>query len=159
MSQHFSIGPTDVQSDESVLEGALAVQPLSRNLAGFDTYFKSLGPSHSAVNPWFEESLIEYCKKQHSGSHYRLPSILVSFLVQTPSFFFFLLLFQILFLHQGSRIGYSQFQSFYFAESSHLIKLSRTSLGTLPSLYFLQIFPYFHLLYLSIKNTTLSNVY
>lgn len=69
-----------MRSDESVLEGALAVQPLSRNLAGFDAYFKSLGPSHSAVNPWFEESLREYCKKQHNGSHYRFSSILVSFL-------------------------------------------------------------------------------
>jgi hypothetical protein len=88
MSQHFSIGPRDVMSDNSVLEGALAVQPLTRNLAGFDTYFKSLGSNHSAVNPWFEETIIEYCKKQHSGSRYRLPSIPVSFLVQTPSFSF-----------------------------------------------------------------------
>jgi len=77
-----------MRSDESVLEGALAVQPLSRNLAGFDTYFKNLGSSHSAVNPWFEESVIEYCKKQHNGSHYRLSSILVSFLAQTPSLTF-----------------------------------------------------------------------
>jgi len=88
MSHLFSVGPTDVRSDESVLEGALAVQPLSRNLAGFDTYFKSLGSNHSAVNPWFEESQLEYCKKQHSGSRYRLPSILVSFLTQTSSFSF-----------------------------------------------------------------------
>lgn len=88
MSQHFSIGPTGVQSDESVLEGALAVQPLSRNLAGFDTYFKCLGHSHKAVNPWFDESLTEYSKKQNSESHYRLPSIPVSFLAQRPSFSF-----------------------------------------------------------------------
>ena len=86
--QHLSIGPADARSDENVLEGALAVQPLTRNLAGFDTYFKSLDPSHNAINPWFEESVTEYCKKQHSGARYRLPAILVSFLVQTPFFSF-----------------------------------------------------------------------
>jgi hypothetical protein len=73
---------SEARNDESVLEGALAVQPLSRNLAGFDTYFKSLGPNHGAINPWFEESLREYCKRQHSGGHYRLPSLQVRFLAE-----------------------------------------------------------------------------
>ncbi|XP_023724133.1 metabotropic glutamate receptor 3 isoform X2 [Cryptotermes secundus] len=66
---------SEAQNDERVLEGALAVQPLSRNLAGFDTYFKSLSPSHGTINPWFEECLREYCRRQHSGAHYRLPSL------------------------------------------------------------------------------------
>jgi hypothetical protein len=69
---------SEAHNDDSVLEGALAIQPLSRNLAGFDTYFKSLGPSHGAINPWFEECLKEYCKRQNSGAHYRLPSLQVS---------------------------------------------------------------------------------
>lgn len=73
---------SEAQNEESVLEGALAVQPLSRNLAGFDTYFKSLGPSHGTINPWFEECLREYCKRPHSGAHYRLPSLQVSFLTE-----------------------------------------------------------------------------
>ncbi|XP_021930539.1 metabotropic glutamate receptor 3-like isoform X2 [Zootermopsis nevadensis] len=64
-------GLSDAWRDESVMEGALAVQPMSRNLAGFDSYFKSLGPSHGTINPWFEESLKEYCKKQLSAAHYR----------------------------------------------------------------------------------------
>ncbi|KAJ9573800.1 hypothetical protein L9F63_008837, partial [Diploptera punctata] len=55
--------------DESVLEGALAVQPLSRNLGGFDDYFKTLTLGHSDLNPWFNESLVEYCRRQ--GSHRR----------------------------------------------------------------------------------------
>ena len=58
-----------------MLEGALAVQPLSRNLVGFDDYFKTLTLAHSDLNPWFNESLIEYCRKQ--GSHRRSSSIRV----------------------------------------------------------------------------------
>jgi hypothetical protein len=90
MSQQFSVGATDVRRDDGVhvLEGALAVQPLSRSLAGFDDYFKSLGPNHNAVNPWFEESLREYCKKQNSTARYKVSSFPVSFHMQTTSFSF-----------------------------------------------------------------------
>ncbi|PSN47267.1 Metabotropic glutamate receptor 8 [Blattella germanica] len=57
------------KKDESVLEGALAVQPLSRNLVGFDDYFKTLTLDHSDMNPWFNESLMEFCRRQ--GAHRR----------------------------------------------------------------------------------------
>ncbi|KAJ4442843.1 hypothetical protein ANN_04436 [Periplaneta americana] len=65
------IDTPELVSDESILEGALAVQPLYRNLAGFDDYFKSLNVSHNTHNPWFEESLKEYCRRQHSATRYR----------------------------------------------------------------------------------------
>ncbi|XP_011307133.1 metabotropic glutamate receptor 3 isoform X1 [Fopius arisanus] len=48
------------KGEEKVLEGALAVQPLSRHLAGFDDYFKSLRPDHQAINPWFGEFWEDY---------------------------------------------------------------------------------------------------
>ncbi|KAJ8688366.1 hypothetical protein QAD02_024161 [Eretmocerus hayati] len=41
--------------EEIVLEGALAVQPLSRQMSGFDEYFTKLQPSHERINPWFRE--------------------------------------------------------------------------------------------------------
>ncbi|XP_058793488.1 metabotropic glutamate receptor 7-like isoform X2 [Phymastichus coffea] len=40
---------------EVVLEGALAVQPLSRTMIGFDEYFTNLTIEHKTVNPWFRE--------------------------------------------------------------------------------------------------------
>ncbi|XP_023290686.1 metabotropic glutamate receptor 3 [Orussus abietinus] len=43
-----------------VLEGAIAVQPLSRQLSGFDEYFTSLDLRHEKVNPWFREFWMEY---------------------------------------------------------------------------------------------------
>ncbi|XP_057342026.1 metabotropic glutamate receptor 3-like isoform X2 [Microplitis mediator] len=43
-----------------VLEGALAVQPLSRHLNGFDDYFTNLTLSHAEINPWFQELWQEY---------------------------------------------------------------------------------------------------
>ncbi|XP_014203479.1 metabotropic glutamate receptor 6-like [Copidosoma floridanum] len=45
-----------------VLEGALAVQPLSHNVFGFDEYIGSLGLEHEAVDPWFREFWHEYHK-------------------------------------------------------------------------------------------------
>lgn len=54
--------------EEVVLEGALAVQPLSRQMSGFDDYFTSLTPAHEAVNPWFREFWREYhrCHEQNA---------------------------------------------------------------------------------------------
>ena len=46
--------------EEVVLEGALAVQPLSRQMSGFDEYFTNLNVSHENINPWFREFLKEY---------------------------------------------------------------------------------------------------
>ncbi|XP_024946277.1 metabotropic glutamate receptor 4 isoform X2 [Cephus cinctus] len=43
-----------------VLEGALAVQPLSRNVMGFDDYFTNLTLDHEKINPWFREFWLEY---------------------------------------------------------------------------------------------------
>jgi hypothetical protein len=83
--QNLFAGPLNARGDENVLEGSLAVQPLSRNLAGFDTYFKSLGPSHGSLNPWFEDAMKEYCRKQYSAARYRSAPIHVSCLAQTCS--------------------------------------------------------------------------
>ncbi|XP_031777068.1 metabotropic glutamate receptor 2-like isoform X2 [Nasonia vitripennis] len=48
------------EPEEVVLEGALAVQPLSRRMSGFDDYFASLTLAHEAVNPWFREFWREF---------------------------------------------------------------------------------------------------
>ncbi|CAG2063765.1 unnamed protein product, partial [Timema podura] len=48
--------------EESVLEGALAIQPLVQKLIGFDEYFKSLTLDHEKENPWFREYWREYFK-------------------------------------------------------------------------------------------------
>lgn len=54
--------------DMTVLEGALAVQPLSRTLSGFDEYFTNLTIEHQTVNPWFREFWHTYhgCNKDHT---------------------------------------------------------------------------------------------
>lgn len=39
----------------TVLEGALAVQPLYAPLSGFDEYFTGLTLDHEQKNPWFRE--------------------------------------------------------------------------------------------------------
>ncbi|KAL2735883.1 metabotropic glutamate receptor 4 isoform X1 [Vespula squamosa] len=44
----------------AVLEGALVVQPLSRQLSGFDKYFTNLTLEHQKINPWFREFWQEY---------------------------------------------------------------------------------------------------
>ncbi|XP_043249724.1 metabotropic glutamate receptor 4-like [Colletes gigas] len=41
--------------EASVLEGALAVQPLYAPLAGFDRYFTNLTFDHRKIDPWFSE--------------------------------------------------------------------------------------------------------
>lgn len=157
MSQHFSIGTTDVRSDDSVrvLEGALAVQPLSRNLAGFDNYFTSLGPSHSAVNPWFGESLIEYCKKQNSASRYRLPSILVSFLTQTFSFSFSFTPISTSFPSWGVLNTLQSLPKFIFF---WVYPFNQVKQNTFRHISFF-IFLHSHLLYVPVRKTTLSNIY
>nr|CAD7426273.1 unnamed protein product [Timema monikensis] len=58
-SQH---SPDDEHLEESVLEGALAIQPLVQKLIGFDEYFKSLTLDHEKDNPWFREYWREYFK-------------------------------------------------------------------------------------------------
>ena len=44
------------------MEGALAVQPLSKQMSGFDKYFMNLTLQHEQVNPWFREFWREYHK-------------------------------------------------------------------------------------------------
>lgn len=44
----------------TVLEGALAVQPLSGRMSGFDEYFTNLTLNRETVNPWFREFWGEY---------------------------------------------------------------------------------------------------
>ncbi|XP_053971463.1 metabotropic glutamate receptor 6-like isoform X2 [Hylaeus volcanicus] len=46
----------DANNEEAtLLEGALAVQPLYAPFAGFDEYFTSLTLDHQKINPWFRE--------------------------------------------------------------------------------------------------------
>ena len=55
------LNPDDSQDQEqTVLEGALAVQPLSRQMSGFDEYLKNLTLKHEEINPWFREFWREY---------------------------------------------------------------------------------------------------
>ena len=49
-----------VHDREEVVEGAIAIQPLRRNLPGFDEYFKNLMGTRNERNPWFEEFLQTY---------------------------------------------------------------------------------------------------
>ena len=48
------------ENEQVVLEGALAVQPLSRHMSGFDDYFTRLTLNHQSTNPWFYEFWREY---------------------------------------------------------------------------------------------------
>lgn len=61
------LNPTNREQEMITLEGALAVQPLSRHLAGFDDYFTNLTLNHEKINPWFREFWQEYhkCGKTH----------------------------------------------------------------------------------------------
>ena len=58
-----------VQERETVVEGAIAVQPLRRELPGFHQYFSGLLDSPNSRNPWFEEYLHHYhhCNKTLEG--------------------------------------------------------------------------------------------
>ncbi|XP_046635504.1 metabotropic glutamate receptor 2-like isoform X2 [Daphnia pulicaria] len=47
---------------ETIVEGAITVQPLVRHLDGFDTYFKSLRPDTNIRNPWFSEYWQDFFK-------------------------------------------------------------------------------------------------
>ncbi|XP_034939514.1 metabotropic glutamate receptor 3-like [Chelonus insularis] len=64
-----------------VLEGALAVQPLSRHLTGFDDYFTNLTYKHSEINPWFQELWQEYhkCDKNQKEETCEDPSMKINF--------------------------------------------------------------------------------
>ncbi|XP_046477673.1 metabotropic glutamate receptor 6 isoform X1 [Neodiprion pinetum] len=62
----------ELQVDEmTVLEGALAVQPLSGRMSGFDEYFTDLTLDHKALNPWFSEFWEEYhhCDQEGEPAH------------------------------------------------------------------------------------------
>jgi hypothetical protein len=48
---------------ETIVEGAITVQPLVRHLDGFDTYFKSLRPDTNIRNPWFSEYWQDFFKQ------------------------------------------------------------------------------------------------
>lgn len=48
---------------ETIVEGAITVQPLVRHLDGFDTYFKDLRPSKNIRNPWFSEYWQDFFKQ------------------------------------------------------------------------------------------------
>lgn len=51
------------------LENAVAVQPLARELRGFDEYLEGLRPdTHNAVNPWFEAAWAEAFKCDETGA-------------------------------------------------------------------------------------------
>lgn len=57
------LNPDDSQDEEQiVLEGALAVLPLNRQLYGFDEYFMNLTLKHEEINPWFREFWWEFHK-------------------------------------------------------------------------------------------------
>nr|XP_006820149.1 PREDICTED: metabotropic glutamate receptor 8-like [Saccoglossus kowalevskii] len=43
------------QGKESILEGAITVQPLAEPIQGFDDYFLGLDPNDNERNPWFQE--------------------------------------------------------------------------------------------------------
>ncbi|XP_066941461.1 metabotropic glutamate receptor 3-like isoform X1 [Macrobrachium rosenbergii] len=55
---------------ESVLEGAITVEPLARPLPGFDEYFQSLRPDNNTRNPWFAEYWRNN-RNQQKGKPYR----------------------------------------------------------------------------------------
>lgn len=59
--------------DSVVLEGALAVQPLSKRMSGFDEYFTGLTLKHETTNPWFSEFWREYhrCGRRNLTSRAR----------------------------------------------------------------------------------------
>lgn len=47
---------------ETIVEGSITVQPLVRNLDGFDSYFKALRPENNTRNPWFSEYWQDFFK-------------------------------------------------------------------------------------------------
>ncbi|XP_045024891.1 metabotropic glutamate receptor 3 isoform X3 [Daphnia magna] len=47
---------------ETIVEGAITVQPLVRHLDGFDSYFKALRPDTNIRNPWFSEYWQDFFK-------------------------------------------------------------------------------------------------
>ncbi len=55
-----------VHSREEFVEGAIAVQPLMRELPGFREYYKNIFSSDNKRNPWFDEYLKAYhnCTEQ-----------------------------------------------------------------------------------------------
>ncbi len=58
-----------VEDREDIVEGAIAIQPLRKELPGYDDYFTDLIKKHNERNPWFEEYLNHYhnCTNHQSG--------------------------------------------------------------------------------------------
>ena len=50
---------------ETVVEGAITVQPLVRQLDGFSAYFTALKPNRTELNPWFAEYWQQHFKQVH----------------------------------------------------------------------------------------------
>ena len=49
-----------VKNREEFVQGAIAIQPLRRNLPGYSDYFRNLLETPNLRNPWFNEYLQEY---------------------------------------------------------------------------------------------------
>lgn len=62
--------PLFAQELAGVTEGAIAIQPLVKNMPGFDEYFASLTPENNARNPWFPEYWQLRDPHETSRSHY-----------------------------------------------------------------------------------------
>lgn len=54
-SDAWSSRESVAEDNSNILEGALTVQPLVRQLEGFDDYFTTLTPETNSRNPWFKE--------------------------------------------------------------------------------------------------------
>ena len=63
-SDAWSTRSSVVIDQESVVEGAITVSPLVREMKGFTEYFTSLTPKNNQLNPWFAEYWEDYfgCK-------------------------------------------------------------------------------------------------
>ncbi len=67
-----------VENREDIVEGALAIQPLRRELPGYNGYFTKLISNSNERNPWFEEYLNVYHKCSNNASVHDMPRCNVS---------------------------------------------------------------------------------
>ena len=60
-----------VENKEEIVEGAIAIQPLRRNLPAYNDYFKNLIKTENRRNPWFDEYLEVYhnCSNNNTKTH------------------------------------------------------------------------------------------
>ena len=58
----MSLRSVEYSGVETAAEGAITVQPLVRDLDGFESYFRSLRPDTNLRNPWFSEYWQEFFK-------------------------------------------------------------------------------------------------